>query len=242
MGMTTEHDPDDAPLSPSQAEAAASYHAPPESVPRDAMWAAIQARRAPQSTVPGVVIRPDVVVPPPLVVTHTTRREVRRLMPRWAIAMATAAAVVLMVSVARQRAATRASEPVARNAATVAAQASADSGAAWRVASTEHFGVAETMLTALGTSTDVQSDRQLTAWSRDLLESTRLLMDSPAGRDPRRRLLLQELELILVQLVESGPVLRSDDRSVLDQLLSQSSLLLTRIRTTVPAGLPASNP
>jgi hypothetical protein len=85
-----------------------------------------------------------------------------------------------------------------------------------------------------------ESDRQLVAWSRDLLGSTRLLMDSPAGRDPKRRALLQDLELVLVQLVESGPTMHDEDRTVMDDLLSRSALLLTRIRTTIPAGAPAS--
>ena len=81
----------------------------------------------------------------------------------------------------------------------------------------------------------------MSAWSRDLLESTRLLMDSPAGRDPKRRVLLQDLELVLVQLVETGPTMRTEDQSVMDELLTRSALLLTRIRTTVPAGGPASH-
>ena len=91
----------------------------------------------------------------------------------------------------------------------------------------------------LSNSPKQQGDAQLTAWSHDLLESTRLLIDSPAGRDPKRRVLLLELELILVQLVESGPAMRTEDRTMMDNLLSQSALLLTRIRTTVPAGTSA---
>ena len=97
------------------------------------------------------------------------------------------------------------------------------------------------MLTMLSNSPKQNGDAQLTAWSRDLLESTRLLIDSPAGRDPKRRALLMELELVLVQLVESGPTMRTDDRTMMDELLSRSALLLTRIRTTVPAGTPAAH-
>jgi hypothetical protein len=97
------------------------------------------------------------------------------------------------------------------------------------------------MLTTLSASPHTSGDRELTAWSRDLLESTRLLIDSPAGRDPRRRALLLELELVLVQLVESGPAVRAEDRTVMDEMLSRSALLLTRIRTTVPAGSSASH-
>ena len=66
------------------------------------------------------------------------------------------------------------------------------------------------------------------------------MMDSPAGRDPKRRALLQDLELVLVQLVASGPAMRNEDLTMMDNLLSQSARLLTRIRTTVPAGTSAT--
>ena len=101
--------------------------------------------------------------------------------------------------------------------------------------------MAESMLTMLSNSPAQQGDAQLTAWSRDLLESTRLLIDSPAGRDPKRRALLLDLELVLVQLVQSGPTMHTEDRTVMDDLLTRSALLLTRIRTSIPAGMPASH-
>ena len=157
----------------------------------------------------------------------------RRLrMPRWIAAAASAAIVVIGISVWRRSPATTSPAVVA-----VASDTASD---AWQVASSEHFGRAETMLTTLSASPHTSGDRELTAWSRDLLESTRLLIDSPAGRDPKRRALLLELELVLVQLVESGPAMRTEDRTVMDEMLSRSALLLTRIRTTVPAGTSAS--
>ncbi len=240
--MTTEHDPDEAPLTPAESGAAASYHAPPEAIPRQLMWEAIQARRAPRAPTPPGARMTSSVAPVPVVVKHTTRGAVTRFVPRWAIAIATAAVIAIVVSVSRGAPGTPESPGDSTTTGTSGtAPAEAAIGDAWQVASSEHFGVAETMLTTLGSSSDVQGDRQVTAWSRDLLESTRLLMDSPAGRDAKRRVLLQDLELVLVQLVESGPTLRTEDRSVMDELLSRSALLLTRIRTTVPAGVPALN-
>lgn len=241
--MTPEHDPDETPMSPAENDAAAHYHAPPATVPREAMWNAIQARRAGRTLTPTIAPPPVEVQQPPVVVTHTTRGALSRFLPRSLMAIATAAAIVLVVGLMRSVPSnTTAADSVAGTGAAgseTTTPASAD-GAAWQVASAEHFGFAETMLTTLATSPDSPGDRRLTAWSRDLLESTRLLMDSPAGRDEKRRVLLQELELVLVQLVESGPTLRTEDRTVMDELLSQSALLLTRIRTTVPAGSPAS--
>lgn len=243
--MTDETNPDELPLTTAESIAAAAYHAPPDVVPRDTMWAAISARRSGAATATAVAAPTASTAPtdrtasamsaaPPIHVLHTTRRALRRI-PRWAAAMSAAAALVVAVAVAVSR---RTALPVAA----VATPAdSAATSTAWQVASAEHFGVAESMLTMLANSPAQQGDAQLTAWSRDLLGSTRLLIDSPAGRDPKRRALLLELELLLVQLVESGPAMRTEDRTMMDNLLSQSSLLLTRIRTTVPAGMPASH-
>lgn len=224
-------DDDAAPLPGAAAIAATAYHAPPDSVPRDAMWQAIQARRAAVGDfgVSAVTVVSDA---PPVTAVQTTRGALRR-MPRWATVTAAAAAMAVVAAIFVPRSTI---VPVP----TMAAVADSTSGAvAWRVASAEHFGLAESMLTSLAYPSQEQGDAQLSAWSRDLLESTRLLMDSPAGRDPKRRMLLMELELLLVQLVESGPTMRIDDRSVMDDLLSRSALLLTRIRTTVPASVSA---
>lgn len=248
--MTDEQDWDEPALPAAQADAAAAYHAAPDGIPRDAMWSAIAARRAREQTSsiaghePRAESAADADVQPIAVtVTPTTRGALARL-PRWLGAVVGAAAVITVFAITRDTTPSASSSGTSAIAsaasASVARTDTSSASTAWRVASAEHFGLAESMLTTLGTSPDAQGDRQLTAWSRDLLESTRLLMDSPAGRDPKRRALLQELELVLVQLVESGPAMRTDDRSVMDEMLSRSALLLTRIRTTVPAGVPAS--
>ncbi len=238
--MTNDEHPDaphadEPPLPAAQLEAAATYHAPPMTISRDAMWAAIQARRNATADTTRESTSIADVTPPVITVTHTTRGDMVRWlrMPRWIAAAATAAVVVIGISVWRRA-------PVAPSTTTIAAASdSASTAAAWQVASAEHFGRAETMLTTLAASPESSGDRELTAWSRDLLESTRLLIDSPSGRDPKRRALLLELELVLVQLVESGPAMRTEDRTVMDEMLSRSALLLTRIRTTVPAGTSA---
>jgi hypothetical protein len=236
MGMTDEMNPDEAPLPTAHATAAAAYNAPSGEVPRDAMWAAIQARHS-SASADGVHI--ELPNPTPRVtVTHTTRGALPTL-SRW-VTLATVSSVIALGAVVIS---TRIGSPSVTVDAPVVSAAKADSAAsavAWQQASTEHFGFAETMLATLSAPGPAESDAQLSAWSRDLLQSTRLLMDSPAGRDPKRRALLLDLELVLVQLVQSGPKMQLDDRTVMDELLSQSALLLTRIRTTVPAGMPAS--
>ena len=239
--MTDQTNDNDEPLTAAELAAAASYHAPPDIVPREVMWDAIRIRRGTVSaaTTPAAPTligetptAPAIVGETQVTVMHTTRSALRRI-PRW-IALASAAAVVVIAINLSRR--TSITAPPA----TVTIDSAANS-VAWQTASSEHFAMAESMLTMLSNSPAQNGDAQLTAWSRDLLESTRLLIDSPAGRDPKRRALLMELELVLVQLVESGPTMRTEDRTMMDELLSRSALLLTRIRTTVPAGMPASH-
>lgn len=229
--MTDETHPEELPLDAAQTEAAAAYHAPPGIIPREVMWDVIRARRSGSA---GASLSGEVAsaTSTPVEVLHTSRGALQRSAPRWIAAAGVAAAAVFAVSVYRAP-----SLPETRVAA--AADTLATS-AAWQAASSEHFGLAESMLTMLSNSPSQQGDAQLSAWSRDLLESTRLMMDSPAGRDPKRRALLQDLELVLVQLVASGPAMRNEDRTMMDHLLSQSARLLTRIRTTVPAGTSAT--
>ena len=229
--MTDEMEREEAPLTGALGEAAAAYHAAGELVPRDAMWQAIQARRT--QAVAALPSARDRVLPmqraSATVVTPTARA------PRWAYAVAATMLLTVGVGIGRQM---RGNVVAMREA---ARSDSVSSVLVWQEASTAHFGQAETLLTWLASSKEARSDAQLTAWSRDLLASTRLLLDSPAGRDPKRRPMLLELELVLVQLVESGSANMSDSPTMMDDLLSRSSLLLTRLRTTVPAGMASSH-
>ena len=232
--MTDDMNPDELPLSAMQIKAAQSYHAPPDIVPREAMWDAIRARRGKGDTIANVA-PPTSAESSPVTVLHTRRSALQRV-PRWLTAASAAAVIVFAIGVARRAPSQSTPPQILTDSSTSTASA-----VAWQVASSEHFGVAESMLTMLSNSPAQQGDAQLTAWSRDLLESTRLLIDSPAGRDPKRRALLLDLELVLVQLVQSGPTMHTEDRTVMDDLLTRSALLLTRIRTTIPAGMPASH-
>ena len=64
---------------------------------------------------------------------------------------------------------------------------------------------AEAMLTVFKTDLNQgRMDAQISAWGKDLLSNTRLLLDSPAAQDPVRRKLLQDLELVLVPFRTDG--------------------------------------
>jgi hypothetical protein len=103
---------------------------------------------------------------------------------------------------------------------------------------------AEALLMAFRTGGAAQQSpagtQQLGNWGRQVLGSTRLLIDSPAGSDPQLRALLDDLELVLVQIIQlSGGELGPTDRALIEGALEHSDLL-PRIRTVVPAGYPGT--
>jgi hypothetical protein len=112
----------------------------------------------------------------------------------------------------------------------------ADDGAtrAYTVAAAQHLTEAEAMLTAFkGDLSQGRMDAQIASWGKDLLSNTRLLLDSPAARDPARRKLLQDLELVLVQIVQLSPGSSARDRDLINGALTDDQVL-TRLRTAIP--------
>jgi len=105
---------------------------------------------------------------------------------------------------------------------------------AYTVAAAQHLTEAEAMLTAFkGDLSDGRMDAEISAWGKDLLSNTRLLLDSPAGKDPVRRKLLQDLELVLVQIVQLSPKSSARDRDFIKGAMTDDQVL-TRLRTAIP--------
>ena len=194
----------------------------PGATPRREMWEAIQAARrtsddAQAGRVPGVT---------PL------RRH-------WKLMSVIAAALLLGVAIDRM-ALRRADRPQVATLPPGPATTpdSVDATRLYRMAAAQTLTQAEALLVAYRASdvsvSDPQSARQLGAWGRQVLSSTRLLLDSPAGNDPQLRPLLDDLELVLVQIVGlSGAPLDEHERALIDRAL-QDRNLLPRIRTAVP--------
>ena len=87
---------------------------------------------------------------------------------------------------------------------------------------------------------DQESMLQAARWARDVLSSTRLLLDSPASRDPQLRALLADLELVLAQIVQlSGTPLQAGERELIERAMRDRDLL-PRLRSAVPAGATTS--
>ena len=113
----------------------------------------------------------------------------------------------------------------------------------YRTAALQTLAQAEALLTTYRHAENVrdpQAMQQAARWARDVLSSTRLLLDSPAGRDPQMRTLFSDLELILAQIVQlSGMPLQARERELIDHAMRDRDLL-PRIRSAVPAGLATS--
>jgi hypothetical protein len=129
--------------------------------------------------------------------------------------------------------------PGARDARDVSREPEAADGrstVAYEVATINHLAQMEALLTTFrATNRDGRVDAQLSVWARDMLSTTRLLLDSPATEEGRNRRLLEDLELVLVQIVNLSPSAGVSDRGSIERTL-ENGQVMTRLRTAVPAG------
>jgi len=195
-------------------ENAADYHRPPADVPRDEMWdAVVRARQARPAPVAG----------------HLGSR-VSPL--RYAIAASLL--IGAGIGLGYWMRGPDATGPVVV-ASRPAATDSALREATYDIASAQHLTAVEAMLTSFRADQRSESDQALQRWARDLLASTRLLMDSPAAEDNSRRQLLEDLEFVLAQIVQLDPNAPAEDRAMVDRAINREQVL-TRIRSSIPAG------
>ena len=192
-------------------DAARDYHAPPPT-PRDAMWTAIAARRA----APRQLVRPWM---------------------RWGMGIA----AVLVLGIAIGRFTTSPGTPIATD--PTALPVRADNGASgttvYQVATAQYLSRADAFLTGFRADAERgQLDSTFTGGARDLLLSTRLMLDSPAGDDPRLRALLEDLELVLAQIAQYRA---GEDAQFIDQGLDHRGVLW-RLRAAIPSGAGVTNP
>ncbi len=214
---------------------AQSYNEPPARIPRDEMFAAITAAR-----------RANAVASPIVGVVRTSRFRhyawigmaatlvIGVAIGKYAFAKRDLAAPVALTANKAAGAGTK--DPSASTGNTKNPSAGASSGP-YAQAATDQLSRAEALLTAYGASApNAGVDKQLSAWARDVLTNTRLLLDSPAADDPARQRLLQDLELVLVQMVQRSPTAGAgEERSHIDRSLERTQML-SRLRSALPAG------
>lgn len=119
----------------------------------------------------------------------------------------------------------------------------ADAQQLYRLAARQTLVQAEALLTAYraddASQRDQESMQQAGRWARDVLTSTRLLLDSPAAKDPQFRALFTDLELVLAQIVQlSGAPLQAGERELIERAMRDRDLL-PRLRSAIPAGATA---
>jgi len=190
-------------------DVAKGYHAP-RATPHDEMWTRIEAERARRAARRVVELRP---------------------WARWTLA---AAAVLLLgIGIGRWTAQQRTGGPAGTP---VASADTSNRDMVYQVAATQYLSRTETFLT--GFRADLRAGRADTRFpgqARDLLTTTRLLLDSPAADDPRMRGLLEDLELVLVQISQLPAARQRHDTDLITQGMDQRSVL-PKLRSAIPAG------
>lgn len=204
-------------------DAAEGYNRPGP-VPREAMWRAIEAaRRTAKPTYPEVA---DVRLRGPRI-SGT---------PVWRLAAAAMLLVAAGIGIGYQMKGDAPASVASTETPDLAATTAPLTG--YEVKAAEHFTAAEMLLTSFQTTRDAEAAAAVRDWARSLLSPTRLLLDSPAAADGPRRQLLEDLERILVQIMQLAPDAPASDREYLERTITRGEVL-TRIRTSIPAGLPS---
>ena len=105
----------------------------------------------------------------------------------------------------------------------------------YRVAAGEHLIRAEALLVSL--RSDLRSGRRdstIAVWAGDLLGTTRMLLDSPAGEDRQMKRLLEDLELVLAQIARLHQATgEAADLELIDEAVRQRQVM-TRLRALSP--------
>jgi hypothetical protein len=213
-------------------------------IPRELMWARIRQQRAnAASRDGGMVARPA-----------RTLRLSRTTVTRVA---AIAATLVVGVAIGRYGArgtagvsgSSRAALPTSTGASTAPtvgissglagnqAAGTTRSTAPAVVAMEEHLARTVALLTTVrDESPTAQPGADVTGWARELLGTTRLLLDEPQLKDDRTRRLLQDLELVLVQIVQARGTSGSEARRAPSETMRETNLL-PRVRAAVTASV-----
>jgi hypothetical protein len=114
---------------------------------------------------------------------------------------------------------------------------SAQNNLAYRLVVLRHLAGSEAMITAFRSSArNGEVDAQIGDWSRELLTTTRMLEASPVTRDPTMKRLLEDLDLVIVQIAQYVSTGKHDPNDL--DLIEQSINkrgVMTKLRSTIPA-------
>lgn len=200
-------------------EAAQDYNEPPET-PTEEMWAVIRAELSGARETAGA---PEAGrhAGDELAARRARSRDRARRWTPWAVGLAAAATLAVGFGLGRL---TRPHVPPEAPVATAEARSPSTPV---RLAAAEHMSDAEAMLTLFQASEGMDDRTAAALWARDLLATTRMLLDSRVAEDPELATLLADLELVLVQIANAGP---DGDQELIEEGIRQQQLL-TKLRT-----------
>jgi hypothetical protein len=196
--------------------AARDYRHPPET-PREEMWARIAARRAQRQAAQAA--RPSAGV----------------LWARWGLAAAAVLAVGIGIGLTiGHRTGAPEITPTRRPLAVVPGTSSPQLPAAFAIAAYDHLRRVETFLEVFQAEARTRVPPEAADVARGLLENTRLLIDSPVGREQRFAVLLDDVEVVLAQIASYGGSRDTSDLQLIEQGIEQRGLL-AKLRAAAPA-------
>ncbi|HUR81454.1 MAG TPA: hypothetical protein VM733_11855 [Thermoanaerobaculia bacterium] len=195
--------------------AARGYNNPPElsKADLDAMWSGIESEAFAQ----------------PVISLDSVRRPgATRWFPVTRVAQM---AAVLLLGVVIGRFVLPSEAPVAPTAVAMMAADSMNIPEPYQATTSRYLGQTAALLVGLP-SDGGRADGANIGRAKDLLSTTRMLLDSPAASDPRLRALLEDLELVLAQVVRLQAGQSGDELDFIRQALEQRDVL-PRLRTAV---------
>jgi len=207
------------------------YNVPTRPPAFDAMWTRIEQESFGSVEVPAPA-RTDVL---PLRSRTAVWGRVARNHGAW---MGLAAGLLIGAVLGRQSAVAVPGAPVAPVAVTAAVPDSVN--AAVDLVTARYLGQTAALLVSLPAEPRTGAmDASFGDRARQLLSTTRLLLDAPAASDPDTRALLEDLELVLAQIVGIQTGNRRAELELINQALEQRELL-PRLHSAVNGSSPAA--
>ena len=210
-------------------EQAQEYHAPPPT-PRAELWDRISAARKQSGPVA------DAGADDTLAFRPRAESTFRRWRPALYYGMAAAAILAVWVAIGRVSSPTG-TTPMPTPATVAAAPDDStdqeERGAlATQLVTVEHLTEVDAFLTEFRGR---RASGEFTGQARDLLGTTRLLIDSKRVSDPRVKVLLQDLEGVLAQIATFDSTDRRNELELINDGIAQAHLR-TRLKSEIPAG------
>lgn len=198
-------------------QASRDYNAP-TLVPRDEMWARIEAARK-----SGVASAP---------------KRARWMWPSAAVAAAVVMAVGIVVGRRWERSSSQlASSSPTSAATTVAPELDASGSLSYKLVVLKHLANSEALITSFRSAAKRgEVDAQLRDWSKEMLSTTRMLEASGTASDPTLKRLLSDLDLVLTQikLYTARGTNDANDLDLIEESINSRGVM-TELRSTLPA-------